>query len=375
MSGDTRKISALSQALAVQRERTRQLERLEYLLRMSPAVIYTVDPADPTGATFVSARVQDITGFTPDDFVRTPGLWLDLIHPDDLPLIASAMQEIFAHDGLTLDYRVHSKGGDYRWVRDSAVLVRDSRGEPVEFIGSWLDITDVKAYESQLRHSETQLHALAARLQAVREDERTRLAREVHDVLGQLLTALTMDIAWLGRRLAQVDDTALRTLIGDKLGDMGSLTSSMIRSVQRITSELRPSILDNLGLAAAIRFEAGCFQSRTEIHCVVELPNETTDLGLDPDRITGLFRILQELLTNVARHAAATRVTIRLVQDDGWIALDVADDGRGITPDQLDDPRSMGLLGMRERVAQMGGEILFTARPGAGTQVRVRVPT
>lgn len=486
------KASKLSQALAVQRERTRQFERLEYLLRMSPAVIYTVDPAEPTGATFVSARVEEVTGFAPEMFIRHPGFWVDLVHPEDVPLIANGLDTLFAHDSLTLDYRIRTRDGDYRWMRDSAVLVRDAHGEPAELVGSWLDITDYKTSESQLRlqaeilanstegvtvvglddlrlryvnpcledmlgyapgelvgreisllnaegepsaaaitaalrasggwrgeilnrrkdgstlwsyvniatcelpslgqvaiaaqtdislikeadlrmrRSEAQLHALAARLQAVREQERTRLAREVHDVLGQLLTALTMDIAWLRRRLTQVDDAPLRAAMGDKLSDMGTLTAGMIRSVQEIASELRPSILDNLGLAAAIRFEAGRFQSRTEIPCAVELPAETP--ALDPDRVTGLFRILQELLTNVARHAGATRVAIRLAEDDAGITLEVADDGRGITREQLADPRSMGLLSMHERVREMGGEIAFDGGPGAGTRVMVRVP-
>lgn len=225
----------------------------------------------------------------------------------------------------------------------------------------------VAARTAALRRSEAQLHALAARLEAVREEERTRLAREVHDVLGQLLTALTMDMAWLRRRLSKVADAEPRAALTDKLHDMGQLTEGMIRSVQEITSDLRPTVLDNLGLDAAIRFEAERFQRRTEIRCVLDLHSPLP--SLTTEQSTAMFRILQETLTNVARHAEASRVEIRLRADAASVRLEVADDGRGITPAELNDSRSLGLASMRERAAQLGGRLDIAGGPGEGTRL------
>lgn len=226
--------------------------------------------------------------------------------------------------------------------------------------------------EAALRQSEAALHALAGRLQRIREEERTRIAREVHDVLGQLLTGLTMDMAWLQKRLPKIADATLQRTMTDKLGEIGELTDSMIQTVQEISSELRPSILDNLGLGPAIQFEAGRFQKRAGIACEVSLPEAASTL--EPERATGVFRIFQEILTNVARHAQARRVSIRLAEDAGDLVLEVRDNGKGIPPEQLTGAKSLGVLGMRERAAQLGGRIEFAGEPGKGTTVLLTVP-
>lgn len=229
------------------------------------------------------------------------------------------------------------------------------------------DIIERRQAEDQLRSSHEQLRALAAHLQSVREEERTRIARNIHDELGQGLTGLRMDLAWLAGRIREEQKPLL-----EKTKLMTTLVDTMIQEVREIATELRPGVLDDLGLAAAIEWEAREFQSRAGIRCQVTLPVE--EIPIDPARSTTLFRIFQEILTNVARHAGATSVNAGLKEDAGNLILEVRDNGRGITEGEISDPKSVGLLGMRERALVFGGEIKITGTPGKGTTVTVRIP-
>lgn len=219
----------------------------------------------------------------------------------------------------------------------------------------------------KLRQSHQQLRALTAHLQRVREEERTRIAREVHDELGQALTGLKLDVSWLAGQLPRKSRSLL-----ERARSMASQIDATIQTVRRIATELRPGILDDLGLAAAVEWQANEFQNRTGIPC--EVRTDIRDDHRGPECNTAVFRIFQELLTNIARHARARRVAVQLMESDGRIILEVRDDGRGITDEELSSPLSVGLLGMRERAELLGGEITFTGRPGEGTTVIVRLP-
>ncbi|MCI0485119.1 MAG: PAS domain S-box protein, partial [Blastocatellia bacterium] len=230
-----------------------------------------------------------------------------------------------------------------------------------------VELTERKRAEDQLRMSQKQLRALAARLQSVREEERTRIAREIHDELGQALTGLMMDVSWLSSRLAQ-DQTPLL----EKTKSMSQLIDATIQSVRKICTELRPGVLDAFGLTAGIEWQAQEFEARTGIESkIATLPEGRS---LDTGRSTAVFRIFQEILTNVARHANATEVYISLEEQAGSLILEVRDNGRGIAGSEIDDPKSLGLLGMRERARPFGGEVRFSGSPGEGTRVTVRVP-
>jgi len=198
------------------------------------------------------------------------------------------------------------------------------------------------------------------------------MAREVHDVLGQLLTGLKMDMSWWERRFTQITDERLRRSLEEKVEETSRLADVMIESVQKISRELRPSVLDNLGLGAALQFEARQFQERTSIACEVSVPSDL--FALEPDRATGMFRVCQELLTNVARHAGATRVNIALSQTAAEFKLEVRDNGRGIRADELSSPRSLGLLGMKERASLLGGQLDLRGDPGGGTTATLTIP-
>jgi PAS domain S-box-containing protein len=222
-------------------------------------------------------------------------------------------------------------------------------------------------HESErLARSSEQLRELSARLQSVREEERTRISRVIHDELGQALTGLKMDVAWLQKHLDQPQPALLQ-----KTQAMSDLIDTTVQTVRRISTELRPGILD-LSLVATIEWQLQEFQTRSGIKGkLISAPEETT---LDADGATTVFRIFQEILTNVARHAQATQVEVILEESTAFLTLQVQDNGQGITESEIHSPKSIGLLGMQERARLRSGEVQFQGRPGQGTTVTVRLP-
>jgi len=228
------------------------------------------------------------------------------------------------------------------------------------------DITEQKRAAQELERSREQLRNLSTYLQSVREKESTRIAREIHDELGQSLTALQMDISWLAGQLP-----AKNTTLIDKANRMTRLVDATIDSVHRIITELRPIILDDLGLSAAMEWQAEEFQNRSGIRC--EMAVDDVD-SIEKDLSTTLFRIFQETLTNVARHSGATTVRVHLKREGNQLCLVVADNGRGITRQQIEDPGSFGIMGIRERVNLWGGSVRITGKAKRGTTITVLIP-
>lgn len=229
-----------------------------------------------------------------------------------------------------------------------------------------------KRTDEDLKRANQRYRALAARLETIREQERTAIAREIHDVLAQELTRLKIDLVWLAKRLGRPVDESARPELVARVADATSQTDIAITTVQRIATELRPVILDSLGLSAAVEWQTDDFARRTGLKGTASTPRG--EFTLDRDRATALFRILQESLTNIARHAAASTVVVTLTDESGAVTLTVQDDGRGITPAQASDLHSIGLIGMGERAQVFGGEIRIAGTPGAGTSVTVRIP-
>jgi signal transduction histidine kinase len=229
------------------------------------------------------------------------------------------------------------------------------------------NITERKKTETELRTSREQLRHFSWRLQAAREEERKRIAREIHDELGQVLATLALEISDLEGDLP-LDPGKLRR----KLAGMSRMTASTIKTVQRVSADLRPIMLDDLGLAAAVQWQVGEFRKRSGIAC--DLRIELDHQVPDRERATALFRILQEALTNILRHAQATRVSVRLIESESRLMLQVGDNGRGITRDEIAHRHSLGLLGIRERIVFFGGEVRFRGLPGLGTSVKVTIP-
>ena len=217
----------------------------------------------------------------------------------------------------------------------------------------------------RLRESEEKLRRLAAHLISVREEERAHIAREIHDELGQVLTGLKMEVTWLAKRLRE------KPLI-EKTDSMCKLIDTTVQTVRKIATGLRPEMLDDMGLVAAVAWQAKEFQKRTGIRCRTKLPPES--VKPDVDISTTMFRIFQEILTNVARHSRATRVDMELAISEERVTLDVIDNGVGIADSDLNGKKSLGLLGMHERALLFGGDVKITGTPGHGTRVSVSIP-
>ena len=274
-------------------------------------------------------------------------------------------------DDLAFECRIVARDGKDRWILEQARPRFHSDGSFAGYIGLCLDITDRKRVEMELLASREQLRQLAAHVESAREHERIRIAREIHDELGQVLTVLKMDLeAVQGRYRASV----ARPLkdITRRIAAMVTNLDLTIGTVRRIASELRPGILDHLGIAAAIEWQIQQFQCHTGIRChTMGLPE---DLPLDAQQSTAVFRIFQEILTNISRHAAASAVRVGVEVDGARLTLRVSDNGRGFDKLRLADPKALGLLGMRERALLLGGSIEIQSGAGQGTTVTLQVP-
>ncbi|MGB3543413.1 histidine kinase [Rubrivirga sp.] len=242
--------------------------------------------------------------------------------------------------------------------------VRMVSAGPGEVLSILRDITDLRENEIALEASQAELRALASHLQEVREDERTRLSREVHDVIGQQLTAVRLGAGWFGRHAP--DDQEVR----DRLTDLRQTIDETLRQTRRIATDLRPGVLDDFGLASAVEWQTHRFEERTGTRCRCDVHGASEPPG---DVATAAFRVFQESLTNVVRHAEAGRVAVTLVLGLDSLRLVVSDDGQGFDASQLRQ-RSLGLLGMRERAAALGGTLDVQGTPGQGTVVECTLP-
>lgn len=296
-------------------------------------------------------------------------------------LLGMTPAQFFAHDPVQAKERwreffdqgrYHSETEERRLdgtpmrIEGDYVVIRDDLGRIAGHFGIQRDVTEGYEATARVSASRQELRALAARLQRAREEERTSIAREIHDELGQALTGIKLDISWMRRRLPRDHELVAQCV------SMIERIDGTLSAVRRIATELRPSVLDQLGLEAAIEWQGQEFSVRTGI--LVDL-----DVGVGGTKIpehvaSSAFRILQESLTNVARHARASRVGIRLAVVDQGLTLEVTDDGVGIAPDRLDGTSSLGLVGMRERALACGGELCISGRTTLGTTVLLTIP-
>jgi PAS domain S-box-containing protein len=293
----------------------------------------------------------------------------ELVHPNDRERVQRVMEDIFAtgNDQNHLDFRKVRKDGSVMVVRERVRLWQGAEEGSPEMHIICRDRTEHPP-EDMVLASRERLRNLAARLHAVREEERTMIAREIHDELGQAMTGVKMDLSWIIDRLppsssAELSERAQATL---------ELLDDTMNSIRQISTRLRPAMLHDLGLAAAIEWQTQEFETRTGIGCTLRLSVAPDDI--DQDRATAVFRIFQEAITNVARHAEAQHVDIALRLEGGRLLLDVRDDGKGVLQEQLSSPRSLGVVGMRERAGALGGRV--TVKPGEpkGTCVSLRMP-
>ena len=272
---------------------------------------------------------------------------------------------------LASDLPVKRKDGTvfYADINSTAITLQD---KPC-LMGIFRDVTERKRLTREIEKSHSQLHALAESLITIREEEQTRIARELHDQLGHALTGLKMDLTWLNKRIPDIQKEEQFPMIQSKITGMLNVTDETVKSVRHICTELRPGMLDNLGLIPTIEWELQEFQKRTGIQYDMDV---LTPISLDSHRGTIIYQIVQEALTNVIRHAQASKVSIFIVLEDGILIIEIADNGRGISETELADFRSLGLLGMQERATMIGGTVTVTniGHARKGTTVRIMVP-
>ena len=289
-----------------------------------------------------------------------------VVHGLDEPWHACPLEEA-VETGQAVEREAFDEGSG-RWV--TSVIYPTGRLTPDGrsiYFHTVADISARKETEEQLKASREQLRDLSWHLESLREEERTKMAREIHDQLGQTLTALKIDLSWLSGRLPQEDESLLK-----KTESMYELVDDAIQTVKRISTQLRPGVLDDLGLTDALEWQTQEFEKLTGIKSKFSARPES--IVLDRDRSTAVFRICQEALTNIVRHAQATRVSVGLRSVPGRVTLKVSDNGKGIEESQILDPRAFGLIGMRERARFWGGEVKISGPPGKGTLVAVSIP-
>jgi len=309
---------------------------------------------------------------SPDDMIATitniaSQLYVDPGRRDEFIRLMHDQEKLTGFEAL-----VYRKDGSFIWISENVRAVRNPAGVLTGYEGTVEHITERKLAEARLRATLEELRMLSGRLATVQEEERTRIARELHDELGVGLTCLKIDLSRLVSIVGDGVSADARANLHDKVSSMVEQVDNTIAAVQRLVTQLRPALLDNLGLVAAIEWQCHDFQKRTGIPstCVTS----ADDIAMEPERATALFRICQEALTNTARHARATAVTIKLESHNDSLQLVVADNGVGIPDWKVSDPRSLGLLGMKERAASFGGEVTVQGDPDKGTTVVACLP-
>jgi PAS domain S-box-containing protein len=314
-----------------------------------------------------SDQMYRLYGVVPERFPLSSAAILALIVPAGRAVVERATRDWVRHRRpFAYDIDVRRPDGELRTlqVRGHTSL---AASEPPRLVGTAQDVTDARRLEARLRDSQRRLRTLTAHREAIREDERARIAREIHDELGQALTAFKLDVAWVRMSLPDAPPD-----IHGRLDDLATRVDATVKFVRRIGSELRPVVLDQLGLGPAVEWQVRDFAARTGLRADVRA--DLAGHRLSGEIATCLFRILQEALTNVARHAEAGGVAVRLRVVDGTVWLDVTDDGRGIAETDLSEPRALGILGMRERALLLGGALELGSAEPSGTRLSVWIP-
>jgi PAS domain S-box-containing protein len=350
-------------------------EAFKTLAEGVPAILYIDAPDQESTNLYTSPQIEEILGFTPEEWVNRPAMWLELLHPDDFDRVTKLNDESNAEGGGDLflaEYRLRARDGAMVWFRDEAAMVRDAGGNPLFWRGVMLDITELKLTEEKLqrsleilRRTMEQRQVLTARLEVAQEDERRRIAADIHDDPIQVMSAADMRIQGLAEA---ADDPALR-------GSLEEIHRSVMSAIERLRSmlfELRPPALEREGLLAALEIYVKHVGGEAGLHA--EMRGQLT--SEPPGEIRAiLFRIAQEALANVRKHADASIVDVEVAERDGGIMLLVRDDGRGFDPaTERPVPGHLGMSAMPERAELAGGWCRVDSAPGRGTVVECWLP-
>lgn len=343
-------------------------EKWRSLFENSPSIIFTID----RNYRITGINRSFVSVYDSDQIIGMNGF--ELIHEDEKPAVKEIIERVIAEKKAESFTARSSETDNERFYSVQAIpQVKEAAVEGLTLIAT--DITDKIIAEDKLKESNQRLHALAAHLQIIREEERTMISREIHDQLGQELTALKMDIAFLSRQIDKIKISGKPDWVElqNGLKSMSDITDQTINSVRRIARELRPDVLDKLGLKDAIEWQAEEFTKRTGIDCIVSISHN--ELKFRRELENTIFRIVQESLTNVARHSGAKRSKVAFSIRGESIYLTIEDNGRGITESEINNAKSLGLVGIKERVYSVKGSLTISGVKDSGTTIKIIIPT
>ncbi|HZT32607.1 MAG TPA: PAS domain-containing protein [Bryobacteraceae bacterium] len=341
-------------------------ERLRHLLRSVPGVVYSCLPSGEFNVTFMGDNVAAVFGYPPERFTADPRFWADHVHPEDRARVLAEAGRITRTGRLTGDYRFLHADDAYRWVHDSAALIRDESGAPAEIIGYWADVTEVRQAEEARREQE-RLHLLAHALLVAQESERKRISRELHDDLNQRLAVLILDIGRMEHSLPP-EVSSLREELRVLRKSVGDASDAL----RDLALRLHPARLEQFGLQAALESECQAFSARTGIRVSFEC--RASRLWLPDEVALCLYRVAQEALRNAARHSRAPSVSVSLGSRENGVCLSIQDSGVGFDPRASGRGPGLGIISMAERVQLAGGIFSVDSAIGRGALIEVWIP-
>ncbi|MCB2206790.1 MAG: PAS domain S-box protein [Bacteroidetes bacterium] len=347
------------------------LKESEYQLRESQKVAHLGSYVyDLSNGTWESSSVLNAVLGIHEGYKTDFEGWLQIIHPEDRDMMKDYFKRhvLTRHEFFNKEYRIRRMNDKkIRWVHGLGELEFDAHGHLIKMIGTIQDITERKLAEQSLKESEEQLRQLTIYMDSKTEEEKKRIGREIHDGLGQLLTGLKMDLQWISKKWPKESE-----FLKDKFRSMNSIIDTSVKEVQKLSIQLRPKMLDELGLIETIQWEADQFEERTGIYCNVQFIPE--EFEVDHERSSTIYRILMELLTNIYRHAMATKVKISLEKRKSSFKLTVNDNGKGIKQEQIESKYAFGLISITERVNMWNGHVKFSGKKNKGTTIEVIIP-
>lgn len=318
---------------------------------------------------YLNHQIEKLTGYKKVDFLNGEKSLIDIFYFEDLNIIFQNIQDMITEkESYNIEYRIIDSRGKIKWVKEHGLPIFDPKTEDLVYVAGLIsDQTETKETEKEFYNAKKELQELTSHIESIREEEKKSIAIQVHDELGQSLTALKLDLARLEKDIFPKSE-----FVSSKIEDMNTLIDDTINTIRRISSELRPAVLDHLGLASAIEWQAENFQERSKIRTILDI--EDYNLNIEESKAIGIFRIFQETLTNILRHSEANIVKISLQVRGGDLELLITDNGTGIKEGDIKNPKSFGLIGIREKATSIGAKVKIQGFDNIGTSVKVTMP-